>query len=134
MWKKAIGGLILVGFAWSVPQVRHRIIVTLEPATAFLGPIGDWMQEPMRKYKAETDIKFLIDQLRMDRNEGRQLPTNTKAFNDWMLKRRGAGDKGRDPWGGYYWMVRQTGVVEIGSNGPDGERDTADDLSRRAEL
>lgn len=134
MWKKVIGGLILLGFAWSVPQVRGRIITALEPATAVLGPVGYRLQEPMRRYRAETDIKFLIDQLRMDRNEGKPVPSNTRAFNEWMSKRRGAGDNGHDPWGRLYWLVRETGTVQVGSNGPDGERSTEDDLTRHAEI
>lgn len=134
MWKKVVGALILLGFAWSVPQVRARIIRALDPAAELLGPVGYRLQEPMRRYRAETDIKFLVDQLQMDRNEGKAIPTNTRGFNDWMSERRGAGDGGRDPWGQYYWMVRDAGVVRVGSNGPDGERGTEDDLTRRADL
>lgn len=134
MWKKLLIGLVALGFAWSVPQVRARIVTALAPATSLLGPLGHRMQEPMRRYQAETDIKFLVEQLQMEKNEGRPLPSNVRAFNEWMGRRQGAGDKGRDPWGNLYWMDRTTQGVEVGSNGPDGTRRTEDDLARRAEL
>lgn len=134
MWKKILIGLVALGFAWSVPQVRARIATALAPATGLLGPVGYRMQEPMRKYQAETDIKFLVDQLRMERNEGRQLPRDTRAFNEWMARKPGAGDKGRDPWGNLYWMDRGVGGVQVGSSGPDGTKKTPDDLMRAAEL
>lgn len=134
MWKKAIIVLIALGFAWSLPEVRGRITKAAAPALGVLGPVGHRMQAPMRRYQADTDIKFLVDQLLMERNEGRQLPANTKAFNEWMARRAGAGDKGRDPWGNLYWMDRTTGGVQIGSSGPDGARKTEDDLTRQAVL
>lgn len=135
MWKKILVGLVALGFAWSIPDVRVRVATWLAPAIGLLGPVGYRMQEPLRKYKAETDIKFLVDQLHLDREEGRQLPRDTRTFTEWMLRRKGAGDKGRDPWGNLYWMERGApGSTRIGSNGPDGTKKTTDDLFRIANM
>lgn len=134
MWKKGLVVLVAMGFAWSVPSVRGRIATAAAPALSLLGPVGSRMQEPMRRYQADTDLKFLVDQLKMASNEGRPLPTTGKPFTEWMSRKPGAGERGKDPWGNYYWMERSTGVVLVGSNGKDGARDTEDDLTRRGEL
>ena len=134
MIKKIIIGAVLLGFAWSLPPVRARVAIALAPAFDRLGPVGDWLKQPMLEYRAETDVKFLIDQLQMERTEGRTLPTNTRAFNDWMGRRAGAGERGKDPWGNLYWMKKSGGATTVGSNGPDGIVNTSDDIRRSAAL
>lgn len=134
MVKKIIIVLVVFGFAWSLPAGRARISRALSPALGLLGPVGYRMQEPMRKYRAETDVKFLVDQLQMHRTEGRQVPNSDRAFTDWMSSRKGAGEKGRDPWGNLYWLKRGEGAVTVGSSGPDGERNTPDDIHRSGAL
>jgi hypothetical protein len=134
MIKKIIIGLVLLGFAWSLPSVRERTALALAPALPFLGPVGERLQRPMLEYRAETDVKFIVDQLHMERTEGRALPKDTRAFNEWMGRKGGAGDRGKDPWGNLYWMKKSGGSTMIGSNGADGVENTADDIRRSAAL
>ena len=134
MFKKIVIGVVLLGFAWSVPEVRARTATAVAPALGVLGPVGDRMQEPMRDYQADTDLKFLADQLEIDQTYGRPLPSAGPAFTEWMLKRKGAGDRGKDPWGNLYWMDRSGGSIQLGSNGRDGTRGTADDRTKVATL
>jgi hypothetical protein len=88
----------------------------------------------MLEYRAETDVKFIISQMQMERTEGRTLPNNTRAFNDWMSRKGGAGQRGKDPWGNFYWMKKSGGATTIGSNGPDGTVNTTDDIMKSAAL
>lgn len=134
MFKKLIVGIVLLGFAWSYPPFRTKVAHAAGPALDLLGPVGYKLQEPMRKYRAETDVKFLVDQLRMERTEGRALPSAGQSFNDWMLKRKGAGERGRDPWGNFYWLLRNDNTVTVVSSGPDGEKNTSDDIRRTGVL
>lgn len=134
MLKKIVIAVVALGFAWSVPSFRGRVTTFLAPALDVLGPVGYRMQEPMREYKADTDLKFLADQLQIDQTYGRPLPSGGQAFSDWMLKRKGAGDRGKDPWGNLYWMDRSGGGILLGSNGRDGERGTPDDQTKLATL
>jgi hypothetical protein len=134
MVKKFIIVAVLLGFAWSLPPVRQRVGTTLAPALGFLGPVGERLKQPMLEYQAETDVKFIVDLLQMDRTEGRALPNNTRAFNEWLGRKRGAGDRGKDPWGNLYWMKKSGAATTIGSNGPDGVENTSDDIKRLAAL
>jgi hypothetical protein len=130
MFKKMVVLIVLLGFAWSYPPLRAKVAHAASPALELLGPVGYRMQQPMRKYQAETDVKFLVDQLQMARTEGRSLPSPGTSFNEWMLKRKGAGDRGRDPWGNHYWLLRSESAYTVVSSGPDGEKNTPDDIRR----
>jgi hypothetical protein len=134
MLKKIVILVVALGFAWSVPSVRARVATALAPAFSLLGPVGYRMQQPMRKYQAETDLKFIDDQLQMAKTEGRPLPSSGKSFNEWLSVRRGAGDRGKDPWGNLYWMIGKSGSMTLGSNGPDGTANTEDDITRNAAI
>ena len=130
MIKKVIIVLVFLGFAWSLPLARAKMVGAMQPGLALLGPVGVKLKQPMLKHQADADLKFLLEQLQIDRTEGRAQPGNTRAFNEWMYARQGAGERGRDPWGNLYWMKRGEGAVTVGSNGPDGTHNTRDDIRR----
>ncbi len=134
MWKKIIIGVVALGFAWSWAPTRARMSTALSPVFGMMGPVGYKMQEPMRRWRADNDLKFLVEQLQMDKTEGKQVPGNAKAFTDWMARKPGAGNRGKDPWGQLYWMKKSGDAVTVGSSGPDGAKDTPDDLRRSAVL
>jgi hypothetical protein len=128
MWKKIIVLLVIMGFAWSYPPFRAKAMTAMSPAFATLGPVGHRLSEPTRVWKAENDIKFITQQLQLDKTEGKRLPPSAREFEAWLKKRPSAGDHGNDPWGQTYWLTPGTGTITVGSNGPDGKKTTKDDV------
>lgn len=129
MWKNGLIVLVLLGFAWSYPPSRRSMTNALAPALERLGPAGDWMMEPTRRYDARNEIEFIVDQIGMARTEGRPLPT-ARSFQQWLQQRVTTKRGGKDPWGEPYYLVVVSGTLSVGSTGPDGARNTADDLKR----
>jgi hypothetical protein len=129
MWKKVLVALVLLGFAWSVPSFRQRIASGVEPALARLGPVGEQIMRPAQRWRASSDVAFLVKQMEALKLEGRPIPTTQQAFEQFAAHRTGESN-GLDPWGRPYWMRRTTGFLTVGSDGPDGERNTADDIRK----
>jgi hypothetical protein len=130
MWKKIIIALVALGFAWSYPPFRARIMTAIAPAFVMLGPVGHKLSEPTRVWKADSDITFILQQLQIDKTEGKKMPPSQAEFEIWMKKRRSAGDKGKDPWGEMYWLKPGNGSITVGSNGPDTTKTTKDDVTK----
>lgn len=130
MIRKMLVVIVLLGFAWSYPPLRQRMVLAMAPAFELLGPVGDRVAQPARRWKAESDITFIMQQFQLEKTEGRASPKGQREFETWMARKQSAGDKGRDPWGQYYWMKRADKAVTVGSHGPDMEPNTPDDITQ----
>jgi len=90
-------------------------------------PIGDTARET----KALTDVMSIGDAVRLYRTQNGRLPTMRDLVTPDARGRVAIEDLSQDPWGNDY-VVRE-GVpprtFEVRSAGPDGELDTADDIS-----
>ena len=128
--KKAIFIVLALAIIWAIPTVRQRIGVALLPAFERLGPIGEKAADPMRGVKARNQLSFFLRIITDDHAESRQLP-DERTFREWM-DRRMPQESGIDPWGNEYWLRRRGNVFTAGSNGPDGVRDTDDDVIQEA--
>ena len=124
--KKAIFIVLALAIIWAIPNVRQRIGVALLPAFERLGPIGEKVADPIRGVKARNQMSFFLRIITDDHAEGRQLPDES-TFREWM-NRRMPQETGIDPWGNEYWLRRRGNAFTAGSNGPDGVRDTDDDV------
>lgn len=129
MIKTMLGVLILLGFAWGYEPTRVRMMRVLEPVAEALGPAGDLVVTPIERYNAKTEITFLLDQIQMHRNEGREIPDD-RTFQVWLGKRVTTKNQGRDPWNHPYFLMKVSGQVTVGSVGEDGERGTSDDITQ----
>lgn len=130
MIRKILVVVVVLGFAWSYPPMRQRMMLAMSPAFELLGPVGDRMAQPARRWKAESDITFIMQQFQLEKTEGRKSPATQRDFEVWMLRKQSAGDKGKDPWGQLYWLKRANNTVTVGSHGPDHEPNTADDITQ----
>lgn len=124
--KKAIFIVLALAIIWAIPNVRQRIGVALLPAFERLGPIGEKAADPIRGVKARNQLSFFLRIISDDHAENRQLP-DERTFREWM-DRRMPQESGIDPWGNEYWLRRRGNAFTAGSNGPDGVRDTDDDV------
>jgi hypothetical protein len=115
--------LVLLGAAWSIPEVRSR---TYEPAFKRLGPTGEKLLAPTYRAGARSQANHMFRIMSLDRDQGRPLP-EPQTFQRWIRSRLGE-EATLDPWGSPYYMERERSMITIGSPGPDRRRGTDDDI------
>lgn len=128
--KRILFLILALAIIWAIPGVRNRIGVAALPLLERLGPVGQKAADPFRRWKARNDQEFYLRMINDDHAEGRALPEE-RTFMDWV-DRRMPQETGLDPWDREYWLRRRGMTFTVGSNGPDGERDTADDVTHSA--
>jgi hypothetical protein len=126
--KKVIIVVLALAIIWAIPPIRNRLGLVALPLLEKLGPVGEKMANPVRGFRAKNELAFFLRILHDDHTEGRQLP-DERAFLQWV-RRRMPEESGIDPWGNSYWLRRSGRTYTAGSNGPDGARDTGDDLTQ----
>ncbi|MGQ0563068.1 MAG: hypothetical protein ACT443_14480 [Gemmatimonadota bacterium] len=127
MLKFIVGFILLLGAAFGVPSVRARITPPLMPVLEKLGPVGAKLSDPAKKWSARNEANMLIRKLAEDYAEKKELPSALR-FQVWIKMNTKLGNQGLDPWGRAYWMVHTNHQLTVGSNGPDRERNTSDDV------
>lgn len=128
--KKVLVVLAIIAALWTVPATRSKMVIVAQPLLTKLGPFGERLITPAHRYSARTDVKRFIKRMREDTAQGKRLP-EARGFTAWANYRQDE-DVSVDPWGNAYWMARKGRQVTVGSNGPDGRRETADDLTETA--
>jgi hypothetical protein len=128
--KKILMLVIVLAIIWAVPGLRHRIGFAALPLLERLGPVGERMATPMHNMKARNQVSFYLRIMRDEQTEGRQLP-DARSFTQWTA-RRFPSEPATDPWGNAFWLSRDGRRYTIGSNGADGQRGTADDVTESA--
>lgn len=129
--KKLLILVIALAVVWAIPAARARFVLALQPVFERLGPVGDRMMAPARKYGAKTEAQQFLHLLTQDRNAGKRLP-DARTFSGWVESN--TRESNLDPWGQPYWLKVQKRNFSVGSNGPDGERNTPDDIVKSAVL
>jgi hypothetical protein len=125
---KIVAVIIILALIWALPPVRARIADVAHPVLARMGPVGEAMIRPAQREAAKKQITSIVRALAADLQEGSPPPV-AAAFQPWM-RRRMPELSGRDPWGSPYWAEYRREVLFVGSNGPDGVRGTADDITQ----
>lgn len=104
--------LVVLGIGMAVPSTRAR----MEEAAA---PV-------MNGFKAKLvprRLEAMADQLQTRLQRGEGLPTYWEPWLDREFT--GAAE---DPWGNIYYLQGGRGSFTVGSKGPDGQENTADDI------
>jgi hypothetical protein len=122
--KKIVFLILALAIAWAIPGVRNRIGVAVLPVLERLGPVGEKLANPARAFKARNQLAFFLRIINDDRTEARALPED-RTFTQWVRGRMPQ-ESGIDPWGNPYWLRRRGTTFMVGTDGPDGVRDTAD--------
>jgi hypothetical protein len=125
MFKFIIITLIVVGSVTSVPPIRQRV---LPPLARALGPTGERMMTPFKKWEAKTDCEDLMRELRATNTAGRAIP-EPKGFTAWAQFVMREPTAGIDPWGSRYYYKLIRNQMTVGSPGPDLKRETIDDIT-----
>lgn len=104
--------LVVLGIGMTVPSTRAK----MEEAAA---PVMD-------RFKAKlvpTRLEAMADQLEVRLKRGEGFPGNWEAWLD-----RDYTGAPQDPWGNVYYLQGGRGSFTVGSMGPDGMENTADDI------
>ena len=117
----AVVALIVV---MNIPPVRKRL---QPPAEKVLGPVVETVLTPVKKWRAKSGCTNLLRELSIAHNQGRSMP-EANNFTAWAKRVTNNETGGHDPWGHQYYFKAGRGVMSVGSPGPDGLRDTADDV------
>lgn len=125
---KIILFVIILAVIWALPPVRARLAEVAHPVLERMGPVGEAMIRPAQREAAKKQVTSIVRALAADLQEGSPPPT-AAAFQPWM-RRRMPELSGRDPWDNAYWAEYRRDTLYVGSNGPDGVRGTADDITQ----
>jgi hypothetical protein len=124
MFKFIIIALVIIGAVTSFPPLRDRIMPKVSRA---FGPTGEKLALPMKKWRAKSGCTNLLRELAVAQNQGKVMPTQGE-FTAWAARATNDKQGGIDPWGKRYYIVHKRGVMKVGSPGPDGIRETPDDI------
>lgn len=114
MKKLFLLALVALGVALAVPSSRAKIVV----------PISNRIKQEIVPRRLGAIAGMVEARLRT----GRGLPP-ARSFESWMAAN--SSSSATDPWGNVYWVEGQRDGFVVGSNGPDGQRGTADDITER---
>ena len=116
--------LLLLGAAFGIPQTREKIAPIMG---RMLAPVGGKLGAPAKKWSAKNEANVLARKLAEDNTQGKKIPT-PKTFQAWVKSNTKAGKRGLDPWDNPYYMQKTAKEITVGSSGPDGTRNTPDDI------
>jgi hypothetical protein len=120
--------ILLIGAAFGIPKIRNRIVGPLDPVLSKLGPIGEAVQTPTRRWSAGQEAMLITRKLGEFRNLNKPLPSPLN-FQRWLHANvRGLTRDGMDPWGLPYYFIHTRQNMTVGSPGQDRKRDTEDDV------
>lgn|GEM_PF-1907522 len=127
MFKFILVLIFLIGTVTTVAPVRNRVVPALEPLLVRLGPVGETIITPVKKWQAQTGATSALRELAQNRTQGREMP-NVRTFSSWLQRAMRNDSAAFDPWGNRYYLKTTRGTVSVGSPGPDGVKDTPDDV------
>lgn len=117
MIKKAILALIvLLVVGMTIPQTRVRILEAVSPVT-----------NNFKARIASGQLDTLADQVDIHYQRTGRFPGEAAPWESWL--RSDFSGKPVDPWGNVWYLRPTSRSFTVGSMGPDGERETADDLT-----
>jgi hypothetical protein len=127
MLKFIIIFIFALGAIFGIPQLRAKAMPLIDPLLTKLGPVGEKISAPSKKWAARNEANILIRKLAEEYNEKKELP-DPLSFQPWIRMNTKGGKKGLDPWGRPYYLMRSGNQITVGSQGPDRRRNSADDV------
>jgi hypothetical protein len=125
MFKFFFIALVIVLAVTTIPAIRNRV---MPPVSRALGPTGEKIATPAKRWKAENGAKTLLRELQAEATAGRPMPA-PKEFAQWAVRELRDPEAGTDPWGSPYFLKPGKGAtVIVGSPGPDRKKGTEDDI------
>lgn len=125
--------IVLFGAAWSIPPVHAKLRPLFDPIQRALGPVGDKMGRPAKRWAAKNEANVLLRKIAEDFASKKTMPSPS-SFQRWVKTNTRGGNKGMDPWGSPYYMLHKAHQVSVGSRGPDKIAQTPDDVVASAPI
>jgi hypothetical protein len=120
--------ILLIGAAFGIPSIRNRIVGPLDPMLSKLGPAGEKIATPARRWQTNQEATLIIRRIADDRSLRKPVPTPL-TFQNWLkANMRGLKWEGNDAWGHPYYYIHTRQNMTVGSHAQDGLRDTEDDI------
>lgn len=104
--------IVALGVGMAVPSTREMMV---EKAT----PVLDSFKAKLVPRRLEV----MADQLEVRVGRGESYPSN---WQGWL--QRDYSGVPEDPWGAFYYLQTNRDGFTVGSNGPDGQPNTDDDI------
>jgi hypothetical protein len=117
---------LVLGAVFGVPSLRAKVMPVVEPVLVKIG-LGDRISNPIKKRKANNEIRVLLQKLAEDIAQKRK-PPSALGFQPWVRANTRLEKRGKDPWDKPYWLLHTKNGLTVGSSGPDQTRDTPDDV------
>lgn len=105
--------VVLLGIGMAVPSTREMMV---EKATPVL--------DDFRARLVPRRLEAMADQLEARIGRGESFPAN---WEGWL--QRDYSGVPEDPWGNIYYLDTRRTSFTVGSNGPDGNPNTEDDIT-----
>ncbi len=108
-------------------RVEPRVVPVWDSGLRRLDPVIEWAMVPVHRWAAEHEAQAIARMIRSRAERSGNLPLPSE-FPDYLRRNWRGGKQGRDPWGNWYYLVVSRDSITVGSAGPDGERNTEDDI------
>jgi hypothetical protein len=129
MLKKLIIFIVIIAAIWAMPSGRAKLGQWMAPVLVHLGPVGDKLSAPMKKYEAKSQIGNILSAMHTAHNEGKAMP-DARMWSHWLREHPASDEhKDLDPWGTQYYLRFKDGKRTVGSAGPDRVLYNADDIT-----
>jgi len=110
--------IVVLGILMAVPSTRAKMMDKAAP-----------VMNGVKAKLVPKRLEVMADQLAVRVNRGEGFPS---SWESW-LERDYTGVP-EDPWGNLYYLVQGRGSFTIGSKGPDGVQNSADDIKLTRQL
>lgn len=122
-----IGGGAMMSLPERGASADSLVHATLQWWADALGPRVKPVMDPLLVWSARAELRSLQRDL-IKRQESFQPLPHPSRFTDYILQHHLSGRGGLDPWGNEYFLEITLDSVILGSPGPDGIRNTQEDI------
>src|SRR3712207_149086 len=106
-------------------------VLTIKPLRERARPQIEYALNPIYRWEAKNRVKDIQRVLERERSQERTLP-RPREFQRFITTREGP-QAAIDPWNQPYYLVMTRRTFQVGSMGPDRQRNTPDDILSQPE-
>lgn len=89
-------------------------------------PQIEYVLTPVYRWEARNRVNAVLKVLEREQSQGGALP-RPRDFDKFLIAREGA-EAAVDPWDQPYFLIATRRTFQVGSSGPDRQRNTVDDI------
>lgn len=107
-------------------------VLLVPPLRERARPQIEYVLNPIYRWEAKNRVHDIQRTLEQERSQGNVMP-RPREFTQFLTIRDGA-DAAVDPWDQPFYLITTRRTFQVGSNGPDRQRNTVDDIRSEARL